>query len=76
VSLLIVVCKALAELASATLAYINNRQLMQAGAAQSVLDGERQADDAIRKAAAARGGVRHDADGVRTDPDNRDDAGR
>jgi hypothetical protein len=57
--------------ASALAEYAKNKQLIDAGAAQAVLKGVQDADEAISRANAARTGKLQDAD---TDPNNRDNA--
>ena len=64
--------KALLSIASSLAQYAQQRQLLEAGRAQAILGGIREAEDAIDRARAARAGVRHDDDSVQSDPDNRD----
>ena len=44
---------------------------MEAGAAKSALKGLKQAENAVNKANLARQSVKHDADSVSNDPNNR-----
>lgn len=64
--------KLLLSIASAIASYAERRQMLEAGAAQAVLKGVRDADEAIARARAARDAVRDDPDSVRDDPYNRD----
>lgn len=64
--------KLLLSIASAVATHVRERRLLEAGAAQAVLKGVRDADEAIRRARAARDAVRDDPDSVRDDPYNRD----
>lgn len=63
---------ALVKLANLALGYASNNQLMDAGAAKAIATNLQGTLDAIDKANAARRSVDHSADGVRSDPDNRD----
>lgn len=62
----------LLQLASTVATHLRERRLLEAGAAQAVLKGVRDADEAIARARAARDAVRDDPDSVRDDPYNRD----
>jgi len=64
--------RALLSVASSLAQYAQQRQLLEAGRAQAILGGIREAEDAIDRARAARDSVRHDDDSVRDDRDNRD----
>lgn len=52
--------------------YFQTRRLLEAGAATQVAANLKEAQDALLRAQSARRAVRHDADSVRNDPDNRD----
>jgi|AntRauTorcE11898_2_1112593.scaffolds.fasta_scaffold154932_2 hypothetical protein len=64
--------RALLSIAGSLTSWAQQRQLIDAGAAQATLDGIRDADANIAKARAARDAVDHSDAGVRNDPDNRD----
>lgn len=64
------ILKAILSLAATLAEYFKNKQLMDAGAAQAVLKGIRDADDAIARANAARNNA--DSLPVSDDPANRD----
>lgn len=64
--------KALLAIVARLAQYAQQKQLLEAGAAQAILGGVREAEDAVERARAARADVRHDADSVRDDPNNRD----
>lgn len=63
---------ALLSLAGAALKYAADKQLMDAGAAQSAAKGLLEAMDAVETAKRARAAVRHDHASVSNDPFNRD----
>ncbi|WP_022949523.1 hypothetical protein [Methylohalobius crimeensis] len=66
------ILRGLLGLAEQLTEWLNRRQLLEAGESRAVARGLKDAQETIRRAQAARRGVRHDADSVRRDPDNRD----
>lgn len=64
--------KALLSLASAVASYLAAKRLVDAGEAEAVAKGLREAHDAIARAQAARRAVDHGPDSVRDDLYNRD----
>lgn len=64
--------KALLAIIARLTQYAQQKQLLEAGYAQAVLGGVREAEDAIERARVARNSVNLDSDSVRDDPRNRD----
>jgi len=69
---ILAILQALLSIAGTLSEYAKNKKLMDAGAATSVAEGLKNAMGAVEKARALRDSVKHDADSVRNDPDNRD----
>lgn len=64
------ILKILLELANKVASYVRDKQLMEAGAAQAILRGVNDANDAIDRADTAR--RNYDSLPVESDPENRD----
>lgn len=64
------ILKILLELAKKVASYVRDKQLMEAGAAQAILRGVNDANDAIDRADNAR--RNYDSLPVESDPENRD----
>ncbi len=67
----ITVLKLLLSLAGTVATYLHNAKLMEAGQAKSILAGIHHAQRQTKIAADARANVKHDADSVSNDPDDR-----
>ena len=60
------------SVAESLLGYAKDKQLITAGEAINASKSLQLANDTVAKAIDARSNVKHDADSVRDDPDNRD----